>query len=59
MAYEVTLKGTFITGTSADTRELAIKQTNDLLIEMLEQGQVSGIDGIFFWKLDSIEAERL
>jgi len=57
--FEVVIKGKFITGTTVDDVEKAKKVCKDLLLDKLETAGVAGKDGIFDFKVEAIEAERL
>lgn len=57
--FEIVIKGKFITGTTADAEETAKKQCEDLLLDKLQRAGISGKDGLFEFRVESVEAERL
>lgn len=57
--FEIVIKGKFITGTTVDDEEKAKKVCKDLLLDKLEGAGVAGKDGIFDFRVEAIEAERL
>lgn len=57
--FEIVIKGKFITGTTVDDEEKAKKVCKDLLLDNLERAGVAGKDGIFDFRVEAIEAERL
>lgn len=61
LAWEIVIKGKFITGTTIDDEELAKKKCEELLLEKLVEGGVlgKGEHGLFQWVKESVEAEAL
>lgn len=57
--FEVVIKGKFITGITIDDEEKAKATVKEILEERLQAARCLKPDGIFEFKLESIEAERL
>lgn len=57
--FEVVIRGKFVTGTTSDDEEIAKKQCEELLVKRLEEAGCAGPVGLFTFKVESVEAERL
>lgn len=59
MAYEVVINCTFTTGSTADLEERAKAGCLELLKRKLEESGLAGEQGLFFFKIDLVEAKKL
>jgi len=57
--FEVRITGTFTTGTTASTKEMAEAEAKKILIEYLKKAHLYKIDDIFHFEMEKTESEKL